>query len=83
MATEFAATTDPSLPVNRARAVYAPASSSAFSFVSKIEATPENQVGLTWRKDRFTTTLHVDLQAYATRISYYDPTVDARKTFKV
>lgn len=55
----------------------------AFNGVFKIENTPEDQVGLTWRKDQFATTLHVDLKAYTTRITYYDPTVDARKTFTV
>jgi sucrose phosphorylase len=55
----------------------------AFDGTFKIEATPENQVGLTWRKDNFTTTLHVDLQDYKTRITYYDPTVDTRKRLAV
>ena len=55
----------------------------AFDGAFKVEATPEDQVGLTWRKDTYTTTLHVDLQDYQTRITYYDPTVDARKTFAV
>jgi len=55
----------------------------AFNGVFKIETTPEDQVGLTWRKDQFATTLHVDLKDYTTRIAYYDPTVDARKTFTV
>ena len=55
----------------------------AFNGEFKIEATPENQVGLTWRKGKFLTTLHVDLQTYATRITYYDPTVDATKALAV
>jgi hypothetical protein len=38
---------------------------------------------LTWRKGKHTTTLHVDLNDYTTRITYYDPTVDARKPFTV
>jgi sucrose phosphorylase len=55
----------------------------AFDGAFKIEATPEDQVSLTWRKDNFTTTLHVDLQTYKTRITYYDPTVDTRKQLAV
>jgi sucrose phosphorylase len=55
----------------------------AFDGDFKIETTPEKQVGLTWRKDNFTTTLHVDLTSYQTRILYYDPTVDTRKRLKV
>jgi sucrose phosphorylase len=55
----------------------------AFNGDFKIEVTPENQVGLTWRKGKFLTTLHVDLQTYATRITYYDPTVDATKALAV
>jgi sucrose phosphorylase len=55
----------------------------AFNGEFKIEATPENQVGLTWRRGKHRTTLHVDLDDYATRITYYDSTVDARKTFDV
>ena len=43
----------------------------------------KNQVGLTWRKGKFLTTLHVDLNTYATRITYYDPTVDATKALAV
>jgi sucrose phosphorylase len=55
----------------------------AFDGDFTIEATPENQVGLTWRKDRYAATLHVDLQTYATRISYHDPTADTPKHFNV
>ena len=55
----------------------------AFNGTFKIESTPEDQVGLTWRKDQFATTLNVDLKSYTTCITYYDPTVDARKTFTV
>ena len=51
----------------------------AFNGDFKIETTPENQVGLTWRKGKFRTTLHVDLETYASHITYYDPTVDASK----
>jgi sucrose phosphorylase len=55
----------------------------AFNGTFKIEATPANQVGLTWRKGKFLTTLHVDLETYATHITYYDPTVDASKPLVV
>ena len=55
----------------------------AFDGTFRIEATPEDQVSLTWRKDNFTTTLHVDLLTYKTRITYYDPTVDTRKRLAV
>jgi len=55
----------------------------AFNGAFKIEATPEDQVALTWRKGNFTTTLHVDLNTYKTRITYYDPTVDTRKRLAV
>jgi sucrose phosphorylase len=55
----------------------------AFDGAFKIEPSPEDQVVLTWRKGKHTTTLHVDLNDYTTRITYYDPTVDARKPFTV
>jgi len=55
----------------------------AFNGAFKIETTPENQVGLTWRKGKFLTTLHVDLETYTSHITYYDPTVDASKPLVV
>jgi sucrose phosphorylase len=55
----------------------------AFNGEFKIESSPEDQVVLTWRKGKHNTTLHVDLNNYTTRITYYDPTVDARKPFIV
>ena len=55
----------------------------AFNGNFKIEETPEDQIGLTWRKGRFMTTLHADLNSYETRIVYYDATVDTRKRLVV
>ena len=45
----------------------------AFNGTFQIEATPEGEVGLTWRKDHFTTTPHVDLQDCATASSITTP----------
>jgi sucrose phosphorylase len=55
----------------------------AFNGEFKIESSPEDQVELTWRKGKHKTTLQVDLNDYTTRITYYDPTVDASKPFMV
>lgn len=55
----------------------------AFNGAFKIEDTPEDRIGLTWRKGRFMTTLHVDLNSCETRITYYDATVDTRKRLVV
>ena len=55
----------------------------AFNGTFRIESTPEDQISLTWRKGKFMTTLHVDLHSYATRIVYYDATVDTHKRLAV
>ena len=55
----------------------------AFDGELTIEETPENQLSLTWQKDHFRTTAHIDLVSYQTVITYMDTGSNTEKTFRV
>lgn len=45
----------------------------AFSGSLVIEDTPDDELGLTWRKAPFEVSAHIDLRTYCTTIRYFDP----------